>query len=87
MTRLKAPRNLAARCRALGATMGIFGLVLILPDSHVAWWGVNARLSDEQKAYISDFERPGHHWAIARSVANPCSELAKLGVETREVLS
>jgi hypothetical protein len=79
----------AARFRVLGAMTGIFDQVLILPHGRVAWWEVkrgDGRLSDEQKAFVSDFERLGHSWLIVRRVANSHSEFTRLRAPTGGVL-
>lgn len=80
----------AARLKWVGVLAGVLDLVLVLPDSRVAFWEVKTRaghLSDDQWAFINRLEDLGHVCAVVRDIDDARRELAALGIETREAFA
>jgi hypothetical protein len=78
----------AARLRWVGTLAGVLDLQLALPDGRSAFWETKTpkgRLSDDQRGFIDRLTALGHPWAIVHSIEEARAELARLGIETREV--
>lgn len=78
----------AARLKWTGVLAGVLDLVILLPNARCALWEIktrSGRLSADQDAFIARLEKLGHSWAVVRSIDDARRELARLGIETREV--
>jgi hypothetical protein len=78
----------AARLKWTGVLAGVLDLVILLPGGRSAYWETKTRkgrLSDDQLDMIAWLEANGHIWAVVLSIDDARRELARLGVETREI--
>jgi hypothetical protein len=74
--------SVAVKLKRAGLKPGSPDLYIMLPEGRIAWLELKAKggsLSIEQKAFRDVCKRLGHYWAVARTLDEVISYLAKVG--------
>jgi hypothetical protein len=77
----KRDLHTAVKLKAEGVKRGTPDIVILLPKGQVAWLELKAKggsLSIEQQAFRNICNRLGHHWAVAKTLDEVISFLAKI---------